>query len=292
MRNALVEAGPRIAVGMAVALALWLAGRGVGALVRRRYLRLQRPSFAHVMGRVVALGLSLLGLLAAVTVIFPTVKPVNVLGSLGFFSIAIGFAFRDILENLLAGLLLLFRAPFRTGDEVDVDGTRGSVVEINLRETVLRTYEGRQVLVPNATVYKNRIVVQTGFGAIRSEALIGVAYDTDLAQARRVALDAVHAVDGVLDTPPPLVLVSELGDSTIDLQLLFWTAPQQAVVRRVRDQVLRSVNAAFGAAGIEMPADILVLQGTPSLKAALRDDDGHEPTQGGGVRRTGRPRQG
>ncbi len=87
-------------------------------------------------------------------------QPVDTLGSLGIFSIAIGFAFRDILENLLAGVLLLFRAPFRTGDEIESEGLRGTVQESNLRETVLRIYEGRRVLVPNATVYKNEITVR------------------------------------------------------------------------------------------------------------------------------------
>ena len=263
-----------------------MLGRLVGRFVRRRYLKLDRPSFANVMSRVVGLIANVLGLLVAITVIFPTVKPVDVLGSLGFFSIAVGFAFRDILENLLAGILLLFRAPFRIGDEVDIEGTRGSVVEINLRETVIRTYDGRQVLVPNSTVYKNPIVVQTGFGAIRNEAVVGVAYETDLRQAREVALTTVRTIDGVLDDPAAQVLVGELGVSTIDLQLLFWTEPQQAVVRRVRDAVLRDVAAGFAREGIEMPAEIVVLQGSPSLKAALRDD-GQEPTPGGGTRVSG-----
>ena len=285
MLETATDAWPRIAVAAGTVAVMWALGRGIGVLVRRRYLRVQRPSFAHVMSRVVSLALTALGLLAAVTIIFPTVKPVNVLGSLGFFSIAVGFAFRDILENLLAGLLLLFRAPFRMGDEVDIDGTQGTVVEINLRETVLRTYEGRQVLVPNATVYKNRIVVQTGFTSIRSEALVGVAYETDLAEARSIAVAALQSVDGVLARPAPAVLVEQLGESTIELKMLFWTAPQQATVLRVRDAVLSAVSEAYKSAGIEMPADIVVLQGTPSLKAALRDDDEEEPTPGGGVRR-------
>ena len=270
--DTLVEAGPRVGVGLAVAVALWAAGRLLGVGVRRRYLAQGRPSFANVMSRVVALVLALVGALAAATVVFPTVKPVDVLGSLGFFSIAVGFAFRDILENLLAGLLLLFRAPFRVGDEVDVEGTRGTVVEINLRETVLRTYDGRQVLIPNATVYKNPIVVQTGFGAVRSEALVGVAYETDLRLARQVSLEAVRDLPSVLGQPPPLVQVGELGTSTVQLEVLSWTEPQQAVVRRARDEVLTALLRALTAAGVEMPSDIVVLQGTPSLQAALRGD--------------------
>ncbi len=280
--DTIVSALPRAGVALATALVLYALGRLFGLVVRRRYLARDRPSFANVMSRVVRLVATVLGLLAAATILFPTVKPVDVLGSLGFFSIAIGFAFRDILENLLAGLLLLFRAPFRTGDEVDIEGTRGTVVEINLRETVLRTYDGKQVLLPNATVYKNPIVVQTGYGTVRSEAVVGVAYESDLQQARELALAAVEGIGAVQQQPAPAVLVGELGVSTVDLHVLFWTDPQQAAVRRTRDEVLRAITASFGAHGIEMPADIVVLQGTPSLKAALRGDGG-EPTPGGGV---------
>lgn len=283
MLDSLIEAGPRIGVAVATLVGLYAIGKVLSVLVRRRYLRLGRPSFAYVMSRVVSLTATVLGVLAAITIVFPTVKPVNVLGSLGFFSIAVGFAFRDILENLLAGVLLLFRAPFRTGDEVDIQGTRGTVVEINLRETVLRRYDGQQVLVPNATVYKNPIVVQTAYGAIRTEAVVGIAYEADLDLAVRRAVEAIAGAEGVSADPPPSVLVGVLGTSTVDLHLLFWTDPRQGAVRRARDAVLRAVAASFVEAGIEMPADIVVLQGTPSLKAALRDD-AHEPTPGGGLR--------
>ena len=269
MLQTLIEARERIAVGVAVALIAWLVGKLIGWAVRRRYTRLQRPSFANVMGRVSTILLVFLGLLAALTIIFPTVKPVNVLGSLGVFSIAIGFAFRDILENLLAGILLLFRAPFRTGDEVDIAGTRGSVQEINLRETVVRTYEGRRVLIPNSTVYKNAIVVQTAYSSVRTEGVVGVAYGTDLDSARTLALDAIRSVDGVADDPAPDVLVGELSSSTIDLQLLWWTGPQQAQVIRVRDRVLGAVVDAYDEAGIEMPSEIVILDSTPQTREAL-----------------------
>lgn len=287
MADTLIEAWPRIAVGLATLLVAVVLGRLIGGYVRRRYCRLDRPSFANVMSRVTRLSFGLVGVLAGITVIFPTIQPVNTLGSLGFFSIAVGFAFRDILENLLAGILLLFRAPFRMGDEVDIEGTRGTVQEINLRETVVRTYEGRRVLIPNATVYKNQLVVQTAYDAVRSEGVVGIAYESDVESARGIALEALRGADGVRETPAPQVLVGELGASTVDLQLLFWSAPQQLHVRRTRDAALTAVKAALDAAGVEMPADIVVLQGTPSLKAALRDDEA-ETTQAGGVRQ--RPR--
>lgn len=269
MLQPLIDAQDRILVAALVLLFAYLLGKVVAFGVRRRYTRLERPSFAAVMSRVSVLLLTVLGLLAAVTVVFPTVQPVDTLGSLGIFSIAIGFAFRDILENLLAGVLLLFRAPFRTGDEVEIEGVRGTVQEINLRETVLRTYEGRRVLVPNSTVYKNEITVQTAFDAVRTEAVVGVAYDTDLRRARQIARDVLRGTEGVADDPPPLALVGELGVSTVDLQLLWWSGPQQREVRAVRDRALGAVVEAFNDAGIEMPAEIVVLDSTPQTRAAL-----------------------
>jgi len=269
MLQPLIDARGRILVAALVLLFAYLLGKVVALSVRRRYTRLMRPSFAAVMSRVSVLLLTALGLLAAVTVVFPTVQPVDTLGSLGIFSIAIGFAFRDILENLLAGVLLLFRAPFRTGDEIEIEGVRGTVQEINLRETVLRTHEGRRVLVPNSTVYKNEITVQTAFDAVRTEAVVGVAYDTDLRQARQIARDVLLGTDGVAADPPPEALVGELGVSTVDLQLLWWSGPQQREVRAVRDRALGAVVEAYNDAGIEMPAEIVVLDSTPQTREAL-----------------------
>jgi small conductance mechanosensitive channel len=270
MLQNVVEAGPRIGAGLVVAALCYLAGVLCGAWVRRRWCRLNRPSFANVMSRVARLFGGLLAMLAFVTVVFPTVKPVNVLGSLGFFSIAIGFAFRDILENLLAGMLLLFRAPFRMGDEVEVDGTAGTVQEINLRETVVRTYDGRRVLIPNATVYKNQLVVATGFDATRSEAVVGISYDAELDRAREVALSALAESPVVRQHPAPLVLVGELSRSTVDLHLLFWSDAGQLQSRMVRDRALVAVKEALQHAGIDMPADIVVVEGTTSLRDALQ----------------------
>lgn len=290
MLQPLIDARGRILVAALVLLFAYLLGKVLAFGVRRRYTRLHRPSFAAVMSRVSVLLLTALGLLAAVTVVFPTVQPVDTLGSLGIFSIAIGFAFRDILENLLAGVLLLFRAPFRTGDEIEVEGVRGTVQEINLRETVLRTHEGRRVLVPNATVYKNEITVQTAFDAVRTEAVVGVAYDTDLRQARQIARDVLLGTEGVDGEPPPLSLVGELGASTVDLQLLWWSGPQQRVVREVRDRALGAVVEAYNEAGIEMPAEIVVLDSTPATRAALAGratapiDGPASGTRGGEVR--------
>jgi small-conductance mechanosensitive channel len=195
-------------------------------------------------------------------------------------TVAVGFAFQDILSNLLAGILLLFRQPFVGGDQIEVIDHVGTVQEINIRETVLKTYDGRKVLIPNKEVYTNAIKVQTGFPCVRTSVLVGIAYEADMAEARQVALDAVRHVTGVADDPPPEALFSELAESTVKLEVWFWSDPRQLELRRIEDRVIESVKSAMDDAGIELPAGVIALQATSSFQAALA---GRPVTPGGAV---------
>ena len=190
-------------------------------------------------------------------------KPVDLLAGLGFFSVAIGFAFQDILENLLAGILLLFRQPFVGGDEIRVGDHEGTVDRITIRETVLTTFDGERVLIPNAKVYKNAVDVRTARPSRRSCFVVGVAYETDLDQARSVAVDALAEVEGVQAEPEPEALLAELAETTVDIDIRYWTLSEQHHSRIVLDRAIAAVKRAFDDAGIEMPASIVALQTGP-----------------------------
>lgn len=268
-----VAALPRIAIATLVVVVAWMLGRLARSLLRRRWSRTRTPSFAQVMSRVVSVVVVVIGVLVALTVTFPSVQPVDVLASLGFFSVAVGFAFQDILENLLAGMLLLFRQPFHGGDQVDVDGLRGTVLEITIRETRIRTFDGELLIIPNADVYKNRIVVQTAFPEKRWSVLVGVSYDDDLDVARQAAIDAVDSVDDVLLEPRPRALLVELGASTVNIEVQFWTGSRQGDGLQTRDRVIDAVKAHMDAAEVSMPSDIVELAATRSFAQALRAGD-------------------
>ena len=271
--DALVAALPRVGVALALVLVAWLVGRLVAWALRRRWSRTRTPSFAQVMSRVVSVLVVVVGVLVALTVTFPSVRPVDVLASLGFFSVAVGFAFQDILENLLAGVLLLFRQPFRGGDQVDVDGMRGTVLEITIRETRIRTFDGELLIIPNADVYKNRIVVQTAFPEKRWSVLVGVSYDDDLDVAREAAIAAVDSVAEVLLEPRPRALLVELGASTVNIEVQFWTGSRQGDGLATRDRVIDAVKTHMDAAEVSMPSDIVELAATRSFAQALRAGD-------------------
>jgi small-conductance mechanosensitive channel len=174
--DATVEALPRVGIALLVIAVAWGVGRlaraGLGRLLRRKHT----PSFATVMAKIGGWLVVTIGVLLALAVTFPSVRPVDLLAGLGFFSVAVGFAFQDILENLLAGILLLLRQPFAGGDQVRVGEHQGTVERITIRETVITTFDGERTLIPNADVYKSAVLIQTAEPNRRSSFIVGVAY--------------------------------------------------------------------------------------------------------------------
>jgi small-conductance mechanosensitive channel len=276
------EALPRIGIAIALVIVGYLVGRLIRVGLRRVFARTRTDSFARVMSKLAGYVVVSLFVLAGIAVAFPSVKPVDLLAGLGFFSVAVGFAFQDILENTLSGVLLLFRQPFESGDQIEVQGQRGTVLGITIRETRIKTFTGELIVIPNRDVYKNVIRVQTHFDTRRVDFTVGIAYENDAREATKVIVDALDAIDGVASSPAPEALISDLGVSTVNIEARFWCEPEQHEVRVLLDEAIKSVKSALDAQGIEMPADIIALQATPSLKAALQGDA--EVTPGGSVK--------
>ncbi|MDQ3640115.1 MAG: mechanosensitive ion channel family protein [Actinomycetota bacterium] len=275
-----LESLPRVGIAIGVLLAFVVTGRLLRPLVRRRLVRHRTPSFARVFAKLTSSAMTVVGVLLGLTIVFPSVRPVDVLSGAGVLTIAAGFAFQDILQNLLAGILLLFRQPFRGGDQIKVGDVTGTVEEINIRETVIVTFDGRRILIPNAKVYTDVIHVQTAHETIRTNFVVGIAYEADMAAARSIATEAVSRVAGVVADPPPEALYVELESSTVNLDIRFWSDAHQLETRRTLDRAIEAVKTAFDAHGIEMPSQVIALQATSSLAAALR---GGEVTPGGSV---------
>ncbi|MGI9029659.1 MAG: mechanosensitive ion channel family protein [Ilumatobacteraceae bacterium] len=277
-----VDAVPRVGVAVLIVGFGWLACRGVRWTLRRAFARRRTPSFALVISKLISWLLFGVVVLLAVAVTFPSVRPVDVLAGLGFLSVAVGFAFQDILENSLAGVLLLFRQPFRSGDQIDVVDQSGTVQGINIRETRIMTFDGELVIIPNRDVYKNVIVVNTYQQHRRQQFTVGIAYENDAQQATEVITAALESVPGVEPDPAPQALVDKLDVSTVNIRALLWTDSVQSTSIVVVDDAIKAVKRALDAAGIEMPADIVALQATPSFKAALNNDA--EVTPAGQIR--------
>ncbi len=254
--NGLVLAVPSLAVGFLVFVAFALFGVGVKSLVARATearLHTHRNAGAAV-GRLAQGLVIFVGLLVALSVALPSFKPGDVVQLLGISSVAIGFAFRDILQNFLAGILLPITQPFRIGDQIVARGHEGTVEDIQTRATFIRTYDGRRVVIPNADLFTDTVVVNTAFAHRRLEYDIGIGYADDVERARALILKTVQSLDEVLSDPAPDVLLMDLAGSSVNLRARWWIAPpQKADALDARDRVLSAIKSAPTAAGVDLP---------------------------------------
>ncbi|WP_299681972.1 mechanosensitive ion channel family protein [uncultured Roseobacter sp.] len=253
--DALVVITPRIAVAVVVVLITWGVTSLARALVRRLGKRFHlRPNLVDVLAMIAGVGLWLVGILLALTVVFPSITPGKALTTLGLGSVAIGFAFKDTFENFLAGILILLREPFRIGDHIECDDVEGQVEEITIRDSHVRQTDGQRVVVPNHILFQNAVVVRTDRDLRRTTIICGVAYGEDVDAARSIIEHAVTRVDTVRDDVKDVeVFAQAFGASSVDFEVTWWTGSRPIDIRRSRDQVIASVKRALDDAGIEIP---------------------------------------
>jgi small conductance mechanosensitive channel len=181
------------------------------------------------------------------------------LAGLGLAGLALAFALQSILENFVAGLLILIRKPFRHGDQIISGEFEGTVEDIDLRVTRLVDYDGELVLIPNATVFTETLINLTRRGRRRTRVTVGIDYRDDHDAAGEILRTAVIATEGVLSDPPPNAWVVELGESSVDFEVNYWTAPDIRSVRTTQDRVLRACKTAVESAGMTIPWPIRTL---------------------------------
>lgn len=233
---------------IAAAILLAIAARRV---VQRLLRQVSNPFIATLLGRFTAFIVFGLGFIYALSRVGVSIAPL--LGLFGLFGLALAFAFQDILENFIAGILMSIRKPFESGDQVTTVGYSGVVEDITLRTVELRTFAGERVFIPNATVWKEPLINHTLLGARRTSLDIGVGYGADLDVATSTIAEAVASVTGVKAAPAPEAFVHAFGASSIDIAIRFWHEPQISEEWAVRDAVAKAVKSALDAAGIEIP---------------------------------------
>lgn len=233
---------------------LWVAGKLSQWLGRVLQRRKTDPEATLLLRQITRWGLILLSTLAALQQVgFELTTFLAGLGILGF---TVGFAIQDVSKNFVAGLLLLLQQPFDLGDAIEVNGFSGTVQSVDLRATHLRTFDGRDVLIPNSDVYTSPIVNFSRTPRRRVALEVGVAYDSDLARVRQALMEALQTVAGTLDDPAPEVAFHTFADASINLTLYFWIDTATTNPRRALNDALEAVNTSFARYGIEIPYPI------------------------------------
>ncbi len=181
------------------------------------------------------------------------------LGALGLTSVAIGFSLKDVLSNYISGVILLAARPFRINDQVVIDDYEGTITQIQLRATTMKTYDGRLVYIPNQEVFQASIINNTASPGRRSSVMVGIDYGENIDKAIAVITKVLEDLEEVETAPQPDVLVKELAASTVNLEVRFWVDSHRAGFLATTSKVAQAIKEALEAANIDMPTDIYTL---------------------------------
>lgn len=218
------------------------------------FSRRQRIDLGRILSSISFWSFTIFGVVIALTVIMPSLKPGNLVASMGVGSLAIGFVFKDILQNWLSGLLILLRLPFRRGDQIIIEEVEGTVMRIDPRATILRTYDGRDIVVPNSTVYSSNIIINTSQQQRRVELDLTVGYNYDVRVITRIIQNSLEQVEEILRDPAPQVLCWDLGSTSLGMKLRWWIDSERSEEVISRARAVQAIKEAFDANGID-PTD-------------------------------------
>lgn len=254
MGSQFVRALPGIAIAILIILATAIAAKFTvkitDTLIGKTDLR---PSLRNLIETLVKLATWLLGLMIAAIVVFPGLTPASLIAGLGIGAVAIGFAFQDIFENFLAGVLIMVREKMRIGDVIECEGIVGKVEHITLRETHVRKLSGEVTVVPNSILFKNPVEILTDREQRRHEVVIGVSYDTDLDEAAEVIRNSVSKVEDINLDKGLDIFAQEFNSSSVDFLVRWWAGSTPRSGWETKDQVVRAIKRGLDDAGIEIP---------------------------------------
>ncbi len=249
---------PNIGVAIVVAVIFYFLAKLARNLILKSTKSNDRENLGQVLGGFIKWIVFSVGIMLALTIVVPSLNPGDLVAGLGVSSVAIGFAFKDILQNWLAGLLILLRQPFEIGDQIVVNGFEGTVERIETRATIIKQYNNERVVVPNSDIYTNSVKVKTANELRRSQYDIGVGYGDDIQEATDVIRKTLENVEGVDKERGVDVLPWDLAASWITVRMRWWTDSQRSEVVKVHARVIKEVKEALDEARIDMPYETKV----------------------------------
>ena len=245
------ESVPAIVAAVAVLVIAWVLAAMTQRVVRFGAAYVVSPTLRNLLRQVAYYTVWAIGVIVALDVAGVDVKTMAT--GLGLGGVALGFALKDILSNLVSGLLILMSHTFEINDQIVVGDTEGTVERIEVRATHIRTYDGRLVLVPNGEVFTSRVTNNTASPKRRASVFVVLDYDQDLERALAIIGDAVARVAGVAAEPAPSVRLQELGTDHLHIEAQFWTDSRRTDFMHTASSARMAIVQALTKAGIALP---------------------------------------
>lgn len=249
---------PNLIAAIVVFIVFYLAAKIAKQIVVKRIISDEKANLRIIVGGLVKWAFLLTGLLFSATILLPSFSAGNLISSLGIGSVAIGFAFKDILQNWLAGMLILLKQPFKIGDVIAVSGYEGVVEAIETRSTVIKKFNAERIVIPNSQIYTSALEVKTAYPTRRFEYDVGIGYGDDINKATDIIQDVLGKTDGVSTEPAPDVATVDLAASWVTLRVRWWVDTTQASPYTVKSAIINGIKQAFDDNSIDMPFETQV----------------------------------
>ena len=249
------ERVPYLCIALVVLSIFWLLSKLFKFFVRKTLENRSytRQNLVLVLNRVGSSAIMFFGFLIAMVIAIPGFTPSQLMSALGIGSVAIGFAFKDIFQNLLSGILILLGEPFKIGDDIIVNNLEGTVEDIQIRATFLRSPDGRRIVIPNATVYTSPVTVNTAYQRRRCEFIVGIGYEDDVQKAKEIILNILDRDQTILSQPSFTVNVTALADFSVYLTVRWWVNTTETTTSGSMSAVQEHVINAFAQHHISIP---------------------------------------
>jgi small-conductance mechanosensitive channel len=256
--NDFISLLPNIAAGLVALLIFYLFARIIRWLTRRYLGKFKISELGiSLISSTVFIAISVLGVFVSLGIM--GVNTGALVASMGLFGVALGFALKDVIENFVAGFVVILQRPFEAGDMIIIGDIEGEVLEVRIRDTVILMYDGRQAFVPNASIFTQPLTNNTRTRRRRMDLDVGISYSDDTARAMRVAVEALDGIDGVLDDPSPFVVAKGFEESSVGLKAYFWIDPVESDFLEAKSAAIAAVKKSFQEAGIEIPFPIVTV---------------------------------
>lgn len=254
----LVELLPEIiAASITFLIVLGVGHMMAAAVTRMLSLGPRANRYSLILGRLIRGGFALLGLVLALQVLGLTAVATSLLATGGLAAVILGFAFREIGENLLAGLFLGMSRSFEVGDLIESSGHLGKVKEIDLRQVWIRSADGRDIFIPSAQIFRNVLVNYTRDGLRRGAFVVGIDYADAVGDARSLLLAETKRVAGVLAEPEATARISEFTAQYCEIEVLFWVDTDKGPgLSEVRSKVMAACLSALRTGGYTLSSDV------------------------------------
>ena len=214
---------PKIITGILVLIIAIVLGKIIfKIIVKITHKRWQDSIISNFLAQIIKWTFYLFGVIMALSVIGFSGLASTIFAGAGVSAIVFGFAFKDIGENFLAGIILALKRPFEIGDIIEIQGEKGTVKNLDLRSTHMRNVEGKDIYIPNSSIIKNTLANYTKDGFLRINFMIGIAPECDIEKTRILILDYLKTNKNILKKPEHNVVVQGLGEFTTDIQVFFW----------------------------------------------------------------------